>query len=58
MKPEMTPERRLAEAQDALAFGDKVPSEGMKTAAYTRAIAYSLAVLAECALDSRREGKT
>jgi len=48
-------ERDLIEAREALSFGDRVPSEAMKQAAYTRAIAHALVVLADCALDSRAQ---
>lgn len=50
-------DRELEEAKDALSFGDHAQTSEMKDRAYKRAIAYALVVLAECVLDSRREGK-
>lgn len=48
----------MEEAHAALKFGDGVPNTSMKETAYMRAIAHSITVLAQCALDSRREGKS
>ena len=51
-------ETELDEARDALDFGDGTHGTEVKQTAYTRAIAKALVVLAQCALDSRAEGKT
>ena len=53
-----TVEQELDQARDALDFGDGTVGTDVKRTAYTRAIAKALVVLAQCALDSRAEGKT